>query len=199
MNFMETIVYKLRNIVGKFEFFYHFCKSVICYNRKRYNTDVIKQSACLAVNPITVDQFAYLFNCTPLGRGSDSVMPTPPPDLKPIHQMVRDGLLYFCFLAHRGSASGFLLLRYSGVLFDNPSRKHTYIILIPLNPTNYLIKLGFIEVYIIFLISSENIDCRYSLEPPRRGGSNEYQQSMFWAEIWKILEFFYLKIFIFWW
>ena len=22
-------------------------------------------------------------------------------------------------------------------------------------------------------------DCRYSLEPPRRGGSNEYQQSMF--------------------
>ena len=30
----------------------------------------------------------------------------------------------------------------------------------------------------IFLISAQNIDCRYSLEPPRRGGSNEYQQSM---------------------
>ena len=28
----------------------------------------------------------------------------------------------------------------------------------------------------------------YSLEPPRPGGSNEYPQSMFWAEIWKILE-----------
>ena len=28
---------------------------------------------------------------------------------------------------------------------------------------------------------------RYSLEPPRRGGSNEYPQSMFWAEIWKIM------------
>ena len=27
--------------------------------------------------------------------------------------------------------------------------------------------------------SGENIDCRYSLEPPRRGGSNEYPQSMF--------------------
>ena len=26
----------------------------------------------------------------------------------------------------------------------------------------------------IFLISAQNIDCRYSLEPPRRGGSNEY-------------------------
>ena len=25
----------------------------------------------------------------------------------------------------------------------------------------------------------QNIDCGYSLEPPRRGGSNEYPQSMF--------------------
>ena len=53
----------------------------------------------------------------------------------------------------------------------------------------------------IFHISAQNIDCGYSLEPPRRGGSNEYHnlcferrggsneypQSMFWAEIWKII------------
>ena len=32
----------------------------------------------------------------------------------------------------------------------------------------------------IFPISAQNIDCGYSLEPPRRGGSNEYPQSMFW-------------------
>ena len=38
----------------------------------------------------------------------------------------------------------------------------------------------------IFRISARNIDCGYSLEPPQRGGSNEYQQSMFWAEIRKI-------------
>ena len=31
----------------------------------------------------------------------------------------------------------------------------------------------------IFLISVQNIDYGYSLEPPRRGGSNEYPQSMF--------------------
>ena len=31
----------------------------------------------------------------------------------------------------------------------------------------------------IFLISAQNIDCGYSLEPPRRGGSNEYPQSIF--------------------
>ena len=30
-----------------------------------------------------------------------------------------------------------------------------------------------------FHISSQNIDCGYLLEPPRRGGSNEYPQSMF--------------------
>ena len=31
----------------------------------------------------------------------------------------------------------------------------------------------------IFHISAQNIDCGYSLEPPRRGGSNEYPQFMF--------------------
>ena len=31
----------------------------------------------------------------------------------------------------------------------------------------------------IFHISAQNMVCVYSLEPPRRGGSNEYQQSMF--------------------
>ena len=38
-----------------------------------------------------------------------------------------------------------------------------------------------------FQISAQKIDCGYSLEPPRRGGSNEYPQSMFCAEIRKIL------------
>ena len=49
----------------------------------------------------------------------------------------------------------------------------------PLKPHFYIVKLGFTGVYIIFLISAQNIDCGYSLEPPRRGGSNEYPQSMF--------------------
>ena len=31
----------------------------------------------------------------------------------------------------------------------------------------------------IFLISAQNLDCGYSLEPPRPGGSNEYPQSRF--------------------
>ena len=38
-----------------------------------------------------------------------------------------------------------------------------------------------------FHIFAQNIDCGYSLEPPRRGGSNEYPQYMSWAEIRKIM------------
>ena len=53
----------------------------------------------------------------------------------------------------------------------------------PLKPHFYIVKLGFTGVYIIFLISAQNIDCGYSLEPPRRGGSNEYPKCMFYAEI----------------
>ena len=34
----------------------------------------------------------------------------------------------------------------------------------------------------IFLIFAQNIDCGYTLEPLRRGGSNEYPQSMFWRK-----------------
>ena len=33
-----------------------------------------------------------------------------------------------------------------------------------------------------FHISAQNIDCGYLLEPPRRGGSNEYPQSMFFEQ-----------------
>ena len=49
----------------------------------------------------------------------------------------------------------------------------------PLKPDFFKAKLGFSGLYINFLISAQNIDCGYSLEPPRRGGSNEYPQSMF--------------------
>ena len=35
------------------------------------------------------------------------------------------------------------------------------------------------KIFDIFLIFAQNIDCEYTLEPPQRGGSNEYPQSMF--------------------
>ena len=36
--------------------------------------NVMRQNACLVVNPITVNNFAALFNCTPAGRASDLMM-----------------------------------------------------------------------------------------------------------------------------
>ena len=70
----------------------------------------------------------------------------------------------------------------------------------PLEPHFYIVNLGFTGVYIIFHISAQNIDCGYSLEPPRRCGSNEYPQSMFLSRHKKTIRFFfYLKFFIFCW
>ena len=52
----------------------------------------------------------------------------------------------------------------------------------------------------IFHNSAQNIDCGYSLEPPRRGGSNEYPQSMFWSRNEKNNvypckpQFYYIKV-----
>ena len=43
----------------------------------------------------------------------------------------------------------------------------------------YIVKPGFTGIYIFFLISAQNINCGHTLESPRRGGSNEYPQSMF--------------------
>ena len=43
------------------------------------------------------------------------------------------------------------------------------------------------KIFDIFLIFAQNIDCGYTLEPPQRGGSNEYPQSMFWSKNKKIM------------
>ena len=37
------------------------------------------------------------------------------------------------------------------------------------------------KIFDIFNIFALNIDCCYTLEPPRKGGSNELLQSMFWG------------------
>ena len=63
----------------------------------------------------------------------------------------------------------------------------------PIKPHFYIVKLGFTGVDIIFLMSAQNIDCGYSLEPPRRGGSDEYPQPMFVSRNKKKYLGFYLK------
>ena len=59
----------------------------------------------------------------------------------------------------------------------NTLRKHAYsnvLKILPAKNENFQRKKSN-----IFHISAQNIDCGYSLEPARRGSSNEYQQSMF--------------------
>ena len=57
---------------------------------------------------------------------------------------------------------------------------------IPMQYTEILcaLKIGNFQLkfFYIFLIFAQNIDCGYTLELPRRGGSNEYPQSMFWSK-----------------
>ena len=71
--FYGDLVYKFKRIVGKPNFSDQFKKIVKRYIRVGYNLDIIRQSACLVVNPITVYSYGFLFNCTTVGRASDSM------------------------------------------------------------------------------------------------------------------------------
>ena len=59
--FYGDLVYKFRTKIGKNDFPYHFKKIIIRYKHIGYNIDVLRQTACLVVNPINVNSFAYLF------------------------------------------------------------------------------------------------------------------------------------------
>ena len=64
-------VYKFRKIIGKNNFPYHFKKISVRYKKIGYNINVLRQTACLVVNPIKVNRFAHLFNCATVGLASD--------------------------------------------------------------------------------------------------------------------------------
>ena len=73
-DFYGDLVYKLKKIVGSNNFSAQFIKIISHYKKIGYNINVLQQTACLVVSPITVGNFAFLFNCTPVGRTSDSMM-----------------------------------------------------------------------------------------------------------------------------
>ena len=66
--FYGDLAYKFRKIMGKNDFPYHFKNIIVRYKNISYNTDVLRQTVCLFVNPIKVNNFAYLFDCTTVGR-----------------------------------------------------------------------------------------------------------------------------------
>ena len=72
--FCCDLVYKSPKNEGRAEFSDQFRKIIVRYKRIGYNINIMQQSACLVFNPITVNNFVSLFNCTPVGRASDSVM-----------------------------------------------------------------------------------------------------------------------------
>ena len=71
--FYGDLVYILKRIVGKPNFSDQFKKIVKCYARVGYNLDIMRQSACLVLNPITVYSYGFLFNCTTVGQALDSM------------------------------------------------------------------------------------------------------------------------------
>ena len=60
--------------MGTTDFPDQFRKNVIRNKRIGYNLNVMRHSACLVFNPVTVNNYVSLFNCMPVGRASDSMM-----------------------------------------------------------------------------------------------------------------------------
>ena len=71
--FYGDLVYRFRKIVGKSNFSEQFRKLLNRYKRIGYSLDIMRQTAYLVVNPIIVDGYASLFNCTTAVQASDSM------------------------------------------------------------------------------------------------------------------------------
>ena len=65
--FYDDLVYKFKKIVGMADFSDQFRKIITHYKRIGCNINIMQQFAFLAFNPVTVNNFASLFNCTPVG------------------------------------------------------------------------------------------------------------------------------------
>ena len=55
--FYGNLVYKFRQLIGKNDSPYHSKKIIVRYKKIDYNIDVLRQTACLVVNPIKVNSF----------------------------------------------------------------------------------------------------------------------------------------------
>ena len=71
--FYGDLVYKLKTIVDSDIFSAQFIKFINHYKMIGYSINVLQQTACLVVNLITVGNFAFQINCTPVGQTSDSL------------------------------------------------------------------------------------------------------------------------------
>ena len=98
------------------------------YRSGPYSINVLQQTACLVVNPITVGNFAFLLNCTPVGvrlAGLQTLWRFWLKDLS-IDEIV-GAWCFVCCQHHQGLPVWFLLLRYS-VLFTVESLSLLYLL-----------------------------------------------------------------------
>ena len=113
--FYGDLVNTLKKNVGRADFSDQFRKIIVRYKLIGYNINIMRQSACLVFNPITVNNFASLFNCTPGGSG---VRLSDGPDIK-LFILVGLGRSFFvCCLAHRVQLLVFFCSSVPVVLFD---------------------------------------------------------------------------------
>ena len=103
-------------IRGMTDFFDQFRKITMRYKRIGYNLNVMRQSACLVINPITVDGYAVLFNCTPVDSVSVSMMARP----KAIHFSWLGPEVSSVAWSTAAQLINFFCFRFSVVLFDRP-------------------------------------------------------------------------------
>ena len=68
--FYGVLVYKFKKNVGSI-LPAQWIRIISHFKKISYNIKVLQQTACLVVNPNQVDNFAFLFNCTLVGRTSD--------------------------------------------------------------------------------------------------------------------------------
>ena len=71
--FYGDLVDIFKRIVGKPNFSDQFKKNIKRYIKVGYNLFVMRQSACLVLNPVMVYSCVFLFNCTTVGQASDSM------------------------------------------------------------------------------------------------------------------------------
>ena len=103
--------------MGRIDFSDQFRKIIIRHKLIGYNLNVMRQSACLVINLITVDNFAALFNCTSVDRASDSMMA---PDLKLFILVGWDRSFSSVAWSTGAQLMVFFCFRFPVVLFDRP-------------------------------------------------------------------------------
>ena len=66
--FYGDLVYKFKKLIGRKDFSFQFRKIITRYRRIGYNLNVMRQSACLAFNPIMITMLPSLIACRWVGR-----------------------------------------------------------------------------------------------------------------------------------